>query len=61
MMSCKFYFINELSKALFPVFKMNVTTEAYKCMSEDQTECDVRKGPNLKMRFKRVVYRPVFR
>ena len=38
-------------KEVFTVFKMNITIEASRFMSEDQF--DVRKCPNLKLRFKR--------
>ena len=50
MTFCKFNFMRKWRK-VFTVLKINITTEARKLMSEDQF--DVRKGPNLKMQFKR--------
>ena len=52
MLFCKFYLMYEL-REVFTALKMNVMTEALKLMSEDQF--DVRKGPNLKMQFKRAM------
>ena len=45
-------------REVFTAFKMNSMTEASKLMSEDQF--DVRKGPNLKMQFKRAFSGPYF-
>ena len=42
-----FYFLREV----FTVLKMSITTKASKFMSKEQF--DVKKGPNLKMQFKR--------
>ena len=50
MILCKVYFMYKLSE-VFTNLKMNITTEASKFMCEDKV--DVRKGPNLKMQFKR--------
>ena len=58
MLLCKFYFMYNL-REVFTVFKMCITTEASKFMSIEQF--GVRKGPNLKMQFKRAFKRPVFR
>ena len=44
---------------VFTVLKKSITTEASKFMSKEQS--DVRKGPNLKMQFKRAFKRPVSR
>ena len=58
MLFWKFYFMYNLGEA-FIVLKMSIMTEASKVMSKEQF--DVRKGPNLKMQFKRAFLRPVFR
>ena len=58
MMFCKFYFMYKL-REVFTVLKMNIDTKASKFISEDQF--DVRKGPNLKMQFKRAFQMPIFR
>ena len=50
MLFCKFYFMFNLGEA-FTVLKMSIMTEASKVMSKEQFH--VRKGPNLKMLFKR--------
>ena len=44
------YFIYNF-REVFTVLKMSITIEALNCMSEEQF--DFRKGPNLKMQFKR--------
>ena len=50
MLFCKFYFMYNL-REVFTVLKMSFTTEASKFMSRERF--GVRKGPNLKMQFKR--------
>ena len=52
MLFCKIYFMYNL-REVFTVLKMSITTETSKCMSNEQF--DVRKGPNLKMQFKRAL------